>query len=111
VSAIATAVILGEAFQAAPTNWLRGYRRIDNRVRDRMRIAASTAMTALEAIDDQKRPPTWYGAQVAVLEMRRVSCGVDPRGGTERDQMVTAMGNVAREMSRTLSHLDTVIPN
>lgn len=106
MSALKVASFLAEAYQAAPVDWLRSCGRIDNRVRSRMRQGAAEATGRLASIPEAERPDTFYGAEQAVLTMLRVSHGVDPRGGTERDQMISAMSTVARELARTVVTID-----
>ena len=100
---------LGAAYQIAPSGWLRRYGRIDNRVRSTVRNGAIECMGKLEhAVVASDRADTigYWGAEQALLTMRRVGEGVDPRGGTERDQMVTAMDAVAREMAHALARIE-----
>lgn len=106
MSALRVAQVLGEAYLAAPVDWIRSYPRITNEVRTRMRLGAKESLGRLEAIPEVGRPVTYWGAEQAITGMLRVSSGVDPRGGTERDQMVYAMAQVAREMARVLAHTE-----
>lgn len=104
MTALRVAQVLGEAYDAAPIGWLRSYGRINNVVRNRMHLGGREALGRLEAIPEAERPPTYWGAEQAVSGMVRVASGVDPRGGTERDQMCSAMDRVAREMARALAY-------
>lgn len=98
-AAAESAYILAEAYKAAPTGWLRHYGRIDNRLRSRMRQGAMEALGRHEAMQSEGRYVMRWNVEQVLLAMKRVTEGCDPRGGTEREQMIHAMDDVARALA------------
>ncbi|MGV8846084.1 hypothetical protein [Tessaracoccus sp.] len=87
---------LAHAYDAVPSSWLRRVVRVNFEVRQRVSDAATEALTIL---GDQ--PGAFaFQARESLGALARTAEGTDVRGGTERDQMVTAADAVARTLAR-----------
>lgn len=96
------AAVLAQAYNDAPSEWLRSYPgRITNNVRTKVYLAGNEGLQALYLLPkDAESHAYFYGAEQALLSLLRTAQGTDPRGGKERDQMVAASDHVARMLAR-----------
>jgi len=91
---------LATAYSQAPASWVATYPgRVNNVVRGAVFTAADQGLALLRTEQGPDPDPDYLLAEQALVQMRRVARGTDPRGGKERDQIVFAINEVARRLA------------